>query len=472
MFSTSILLLLIAPAVRSRIHSLPEDAHAFPKFAVAFLNDQPVLNRTAEQWLAHGLRGGELEFLDQPWKDDPSHAPQRRKEIGSGDTPADTQATDVGSRSFAAANYTLEQMKMGSKDSYICYIPKAPDAPSTRQEEAEAEADATPARSWSLLQPLSGTCIYHRQGWFTYSYCHNEQIRQFREQAQSVSRLPAGTYQPEEDPEWESYTTLGADLTVAERNAQAANLELARNAGSRYLVQRWGDGTTCDKTGKPREVEVQFHCSMVMTDHILFVKEAKTCSYVLVIHTPRLCGEPGFRSRRDSSENSVIRCREVVDALPAENVAMPKIISDQPFKFVRPKTVLPPPLPKEKQPSAESPSPSSGKALSKDDLVNQLLKNALESMLAGGSQGAEGDDDSTNSLKEAIEAGELPPQQQRILDALQAAGLEVRGGAAAGKKGDKESKTKGKGEEKEEPSGLQPKSKGRLQKILQEHLEL
>jgi hypothetical protein len=166
---------------------------------------------------------------------------------------------------------------------------------------------------------------------------------------------------------------------------------------------------------------------------------------------------------------------------------MPKIISDQPFKFVRPKTVLPPPLPKEKQPSAESPSPSSGKALSKDDLVNQLLKNALESMLAGGSQGAEGDDDSTNSLKEAIEAGEvivefinpeeiaqvqLPPQQQRILDALQAAGLEVRGGAAAGKKGDKESKTKGKGEEKEEPSGSQPKSKGRLQKILQEHLEL
>ena len=233
---------------------------------------------------------------------------------------------------------------------------------------------------------------------------------------------------------------------------------------------------------------------MVMTDHILFVKEAKTCSYVLVIHTPRLCGEPGFRSRRDSSENSVIRCREVVNALPAGKLAMPKIISDQPFKFVRPKTVLPPPLPKEKQPSAEeSSASSSGKTLSKDDLVNQLLKNALESMLAGGSQGAEGDDDSTASLKEAIEAGDvivefinpdeiaqvqLPPQQQRILDALQAAGLEVRGGgAAAGKKGsagDKESqKTKGKGEEKkEEPSGSQPKSKGRLQKILQEHLEL
>jgi protein OS-9 len=47
------------------------------------------------------------------------------------------------------------------------------------------------------------------------------------------------------------------DLTVAQESAVAANLELAREAGSRYLVQRWGDGEICDKTGKRREVEVQ-----------------------------------------------------------------------------------------------------------------------------------------------------------------------------------------------------------------------
>ena len=65
--------------------------------------------------------------------------------------------------------------------------------------------------------------------------------------------------------QWESYTLgraprnpePGADLTVAEQSAQAANLELARSAGSRYLVQKWSDGTICDKTGNPREVEVQ-----------------------------------------------------------------------------------------------------------------------------------------------------------------------------------------------------------------------
>src|ERR1700722_4610095 len=49
----------------------------------------------------------------------------------------------------------------------------------------------------------------------------------------------------------------GADLTLAEQSALATNLELAREAGSRYLVQRWGDGSICDKTGQSREVEIQ-----------------------------------------------------------------------------------------------------------------------------------------------------------------------------------------------------------------------
>ncbi|TFY76745.1 hypothetical protein EWM64_g7273 [Hericium alpestre] len=130
--------------------------------------------------------------------------------------------------------------------------------------------------------------------------------------------LTPGHYEIEEDPDWEAYDLgraptpePGADLTVAEQAAVAANLELATSSGSRYLVQRWGDGSVCDKTGKRREIEVQFHCSMTMTDTILLVKESKTCHYILVINTPRLCGEPGFKSRLDQREEALIRCREV-----------------------------------------------------------------------------------------------------------------------------------------------------------------
>ncbi|KAH0827071.1 hypothetical protein J3R83DRAFT_4756 [Lanmaoa asiatica] len=52
---------------------------------------------------------------------------------------------------------------------------------------------------------------------------------------------------------------------------------------------------------------------MTMTDSILLVREAKTCSYVLVVQTPRLCGEPGFRSRLETRDESLVRCRQVID---------------------------------------------------------------------------------------------------------------------------------------------------------------
>jgi len=75
---------------------------------------------------------------------------------------------------------------------------------------------------------------------------------------------PGKAYEIEEDPDWEAYDLgrapepgSGADLSRADHGALASSLELARGAGSRYLVQRWGDGTVCDKTRKRREIEVQ-----------------------------------------------------------------------------------------------------------------------------------------------------------------------------------------------------------------------
>jgi len=102
----------------------------------------------------------------------------------------------------------------------------------------------------------------------------------------------------------------------ADEAAENNKLELARGAGQRYLVQRWGGGTYCDKTGYKRDIEIQFHCSMTTTDTIFLVQETSTCSYVMVIQTPRLCGEPGFKSERETHEESVIRCREVVENPP------------------------------------------------------------------------------------------------------------------------------------------------------------
>ncbi|TFK76535.1 hypothetical protein BDN72DRAFT_954258 [Pluteus cervinus] len=431
--------LLFLPALTAArfLHSLPDDPHAFPKYRVSFLNRLPVANQTAERWLAEGLAGGEQQFLERPWN--PSF-----KGIEGADPFRDPASSSEASSSVQPA-YTLERMKLGPNDSFLCLIPKPLDIPHLPLDE-EPEAEITPARSWSLLQPLTGSCLYHRQGWFTYSYCHNDEIRQFKELIQAHPHA-GGSYKPEEDPEWESYTLgkapaapePGADLTLAEQHAQAANLELARTAGSRYLVQRWGDGSVCDKTGKHREVEVQFHCSMAMTDNILFVKEAKTCSYVLVVHTPRLCGEPGFKSRRDAEEEALIRCREVVSTLdPSQPTDLSE--SDHPLKVEPPrrKPILPHPAqapPKGKDANSNSAlGGSEANSKSQDQIYKELVRKALQAMMSDDNLETE---QGEMAFEQYIDDGELVVElddldgqgtgtADKLVNALRAAGFDVK----------------------------------------------
>ncbi|KAJ7273627.1 hypothetical protein B0H12DRAFT_501422 [Mycena haematopus] len=84
---------------------------------------------------------------------------------------------------------------------------------------------------------------------------------------------------------------------------------------------------------------------MATTDTIAFVKESKTCAYVLVVHTPRLCGEPGFMTR-DAGEQAAISCREVIaDELPDRSDAAFLPSTDHPLQKPRRKPVLPSPPP-------------------------------------------------------------------------------------------------------------------------------
>lgn len=97
------LLTLLTPGSPRLLHSLPEDTYAFPKFRVSFLNGLPVLNETAERWLREGLRGGELEFLDRPWKQDSFHF----QEIGSGDEYEGVLRSEVRTLQFCGSSGQL-----------------------------------------------------------------------------------------------------------------------------------------------------------------------------------------------------------------------------------------------------------------------------------------------------------------------------------------------------------------------------
>src|SRR5258708_36019860 len=83
---------------------------------------------------------------------------------------------------------------------------------------------------------------------------------------------------------------------------------------------------------------------MTITDSVMFVKETKTCNYILVINTPRLCGEPGFKSRIDQRDAALIRCRQVVDAATLANADSSLQEADHPFRQRRPPVANHPPL--------------------------------------------------------------------------------------------------------------------------------
>ncbi|KAI9617443.1 hypothetical protein KEM48_004896 [Puccinia striiformis f. sp. tritici PST-130] len=172
----------------------------------------------------------------------------------------------------------------------------------------------------NLISSLKERCIYTRMGWFTYSFCYGKgEIKQFH-----AIMVPGFNY-PQEDPTQDVYV-LGFHLDHPQNPDHQAKIEgtlpapsISAGEGSisdvlrdesviktsiekeeeefqqkRYLVQRWDGGTTCDMTGKPRSVEVQFHCSTFGSDHIALLRETSICEYLLVIHTPRLCSEPLF----------------------------------------------------------------------------------------------------------------------------------------------------------------------------------
>ena len=130
---------------------------------------------------------------------------------------------------------------------------------------------------------------------------------------------------------------------------------------------------------------------MTMTDSIMFVKETKTCHYILVVNTPRLCGEPGFRSRIDHRDAALIRCRQVVDAATLANADSSLPEADHPFRQ-RPPVANHPPLDAAEALSSASVESDGGDAsqkvtepAAKDNAGaldhNDLLRRALEAIL-------------------------------------------------------------------------------------------
>ncbi|KAK5691522.1 Protein OS-9 [Elasticomyces elasticus] len=231
---------------------------------------------------------------------------------------------------------------------YICSIPQIAPPPLagsaaaandtlTKLEEQKALELAT-ERGWELLSAMQNNCVYFISGWWSYRFCYGGGVKQFHQLPPSRG-VPV--YPPVEDPTVAGYM-LGSYQTVdggeggdnkegSAHEAEASDVdraldvsegskashtysgrgELVQRGESRYLVQRLDGGTTCDLTGKPRRIEVQFHCNPSTSDRISLIKETSTCAYLMVIQTPRLCNDVAFLPPQKDQPNE-ISCAPVI----------------------------------------------------------------------------------------------------------------------------------------------------------------
>lgn len=113
---------------------------------------------------------------------------------------------------------------------------------------------------------------------------------------------------------------LGPSEATSERRTVGdmdLSTQLQTRGATNYLVQKLGQGTTCDLTGRERRVEVQFHCNPSTPDRIHMIRETASCVYLMILHTPRLCNDVAFLPPQiDRAE--VIACREIVGGADEE----------------------------------------------------------------------------------------------------------------------------------------------------------
>ncbi|KAL8685244.1 MAG: hypothetical protein Q9218_007884, partial [Villophora microphyllina] len=326
------LLLATSAYASSSVFSVNDDLLAFPQYELVF-SETYILKDDADSHLDKlaSAPTSEAQATSSASHDAPSEPHEPSAEL-SRHSPRDSQHA---STSSSTPHSSYESMILKGRP-YLCQIPSVsiPQQNDTvkakdKVEEAAEVARATD-RGWELLKEMEGHCMYFISGWWSYSFCYNTDIKQFHQ-------LPPGKgapiFPPMEDPSTPSYV-LGkfaknqyassdrkpnpqidppkdTSPSSSSTNHKTPTTQLRAKGDLRYLVQTLSGGTTCDLTGRDRKIEVQFHCHPQSADRIGWIKEVSTCSYLMVIYTPRLCNDVAFLPPRENKA-APITCQEIL----------------------------------------------------------------------------------------------------------------------------------------------------------------
>ncbi|KAJ7317682.1 hypothetical protein JRQ81_003844 [Phrynocephalus forsythii] len=186
------------------------------------------------------------------------------------------------------------------KQKYECRLPAA--AVKIHQDKEEDPQSYTGLGISELLKPMEAApCLIKTKDWWTYEFCYGKHIQQYHMEESEIKGdiLYLGYYQSAFD--WDNET------------AKASKQHKLK----RYHSQTYVNGSKCNLNGKPRESEVRFLCEEGSGDYIARVDEPQSCSYVLTVHTTRICHHPFLRPPSTATPQT-IRCHPALS--PAEYV--------------------------------------------------------------------------------------------------------------------------------------------------------
>ncbi|GAM38723.1 hypothetical protein TCE0_033r09684 [Talaromyces pinophilus] len=328
---TEILTDVLSTLAAKRPFSIHDDVLAYPQYKVSF-PEEYVLETEADIILQlqkdSSSNDASSSNTVSDKRDLQRHASQRP--IGGWKTTGKKDRADLDwDPELSLKYFSYEEMKLDGLR-YLCNIPRVNNGPENdtttektggsdgagNQTQDENEIARATDRGLELLKEMEDTCMYYVSGWWSYSFCYKKQVKQFH--AKSGPGVP--NYPPIEDQTSHSFV-LGkfqhddeesdTESGRSSKSAKASTAELQTKGESRYLVQRLSGGTVCDLTGAERKIEVQFHCNPQSTDRIGWIKELTTCSYLMVIYTPRLCHDVAFQLPQFEETHS-IQCREIL----------------------------------------------------------------------------------------------------------------------------------------------------------------
>jgi protein OS-9 len=217
-----------------------------PKYEIVWKDDSPISEETAH------LRLSSNQHISLP-------SPSSSSTSSNTDLsqPSETETRDD---PLASPPLSYETMVRNGQQ-YLCSLPILPPEPPEQSrsnktaKEEEQELNLAKKRGWDLLKAMEGSCIYFLSGYWSYSFCYNQGVRQFHPLTPGRN-VPV--YPPVEDKTVSAYT-LGRFTDKEGKGDEESDgkLKLAGSQNLRYLTKKLGGGTKCDLTGEERSIEVQ-----------------------------------------------------------------------------------------------------------------------------------------------------------------------------------------------------------------------